>query len=74
MMLRVCCDEYAHTIAYQLTSILHSLGSTLHGADRQFDPFFARWDKNPRTDELTPPEAIQCLEMEYAAHPEKKVA
>ena len=46
----------------ELTSMLDSLGSTL--SMETIDSFFTRWDKNPRTDELTFPEAIQCLETE----------
>jgi phosphatidylserine decarboxylase len=42
--------------------MLDSLGSTL--STETIDSFFTRWDKNPRTDELTFPEAIQCLETE----------
>jgi phosphatidylserine decarboxylase len=42
--------------------MLDSLGSTL--SIETIDSFFTRWDKNPRTDELTFPEAIQCLETE----------
>ena len=42
--------------------MLDSLGSTL--STETVDSFFTRWDKNPRTDELTFPEAIQCLETE----------
>ena len=42
--------------------MLDSLGSTL--SMETIDSFFTRWDKNPRTDELTFPEAIQCLETE----------
>ncbi len=46
----------------ELTSMLDSLGSTL--SMETIDSFFTRWDKNPHTDELTLPEAIQCLETE----------
>lgn len=46
----------------ELTSMLDSLGSTL--STETIDSFFTRWDKNPRTGELTFPEAIQCLETE----------
>ncbi|KAI0245970.1 phosphatidylserine decarboxylase-domain-containing protein [Lactifluus subvellereus] len=46
----------------ELTSMLDSLGSTL--STETIDSFFTRWCKNPRTDELTIPEAIQCLETE----------
>ncbi|KAH9986068.1 phosphatidylserine decarboxylase-domain-containing protein [Russula vinacea] len=46
----------------ELTSMLDSLGSTL--STETIDSFFTRWDKNPCTDELTFPEAIQCLETE----------
>ncbi|KAF8486476.1 phosphatidylserine decarboxylase-domain-containing protein [Russula ochroleuca] len=46
----------------ELTSMLDSLGSTL--STETIDSFFTRWDKNPRMDELTFPEAIQCLETE----------
>ncbi len=46
----------------ELTSMLDSLGSTL--STETIDSFFIRCDKNPRTDELTFPEAIQCLETE----------
>jgi len=42
--------------------MLDSLGSTL--STETIDSFFTRWDKNPRTDELIFPEAIQCLETE----------
>jgi phosphatidylserine decarboxylase len=42
--------------------MLDSLGSTL--STETVDSFFTRYDKNPRTDELTFPEAIQCLETE----------
>jgi phosphatidylserine decarboxylase len=42
--------------------MLDSLGSTL--STETIDSFFTRWDKNPCTDELTFPEAIQCLETE----------
>jgi phosphatidylserine decarboxylase len=42
--------------------MLDSLGSTL--STETIDSFFTRWDKNPRTGELTFPEAIQCLETE----------
>ncbi len=42
--------------------MLDSLGSTL--SMETIDSFFTRWDKNPHTDELTLPEAIQCLETE----------
>jgi phosphatidylserine decarboxylase len=42
--------------------MLDSLGSTL--SMETVDSFFTRWDKNPRTGELTFPEAIQCLETE----------
>lgn len=42
--------------------MLDSLCSTL--STETIDSFFTRWDKNPRTDELTFPEAIQCLETE----------
>ena len=42
--------------------MLDSLGSTL--SMETVDSFFTRWDKNPRTDELTYPEAIQCFETE----------
>jgi phosphatidylserine decarboxylase len=46
----------------ELTSMLDSLGSTL--STETIDSFFTRWGKNPQTDELTVPEAIQCLETE----------
>jgi phosphatidylserine decarboxylase len=42
--------------------MLDSLGSTL--SMETIDSFFTRWDKDPRRDELTFPEAIQCLETE----------
>lgn len=42
--------------------MLDSLGSTL--STETIDSFFTRWNKNPRTDELTFPEAIRCLETE----------
>jgi phosphatidylserine decarboxylase len=51
--------------------MLDSLGSTL--STETIDTFFTRWGKNPRTDELTIPEAIQCLETEiYRPTSEKK--
>ena len=46
----------------ELTSMLDSLGSTL--STETVDSFYTRWNKNPQTDELTIPEAIQCLETE----------
>jgi phosphatidylserine decarboxylase len=46
----------------ELTSMLDSLGSTL--STETIDSFFTRWNKNPQTDELIFPEAIQCLETE----------
>jgi phosphatidylserine decarboxylase len=46
----------------ELTSMLDSLGSTL--STETVDSFFTRSGKNPRMDELTFPEAIQCLETE----------
>ncbi|KAH9992210.1 phosphatidylserine decarboxylase-domain-containing protein [Russula compacta] len=46
----------------ELTSMLDSLGSTL--STETIDSFFTRWGKNPRTDELTFPEAIRTLETE----------
>ena len=46
----------------ELTSMLDSLGSTL--SMETIDSFFTRWNKNPQTDELIFPEAIQCLETE----------
>lgn len=46
----------------ELTSMLDSLGSTL--STETVDSFFTRWGKNPRTDELTFPETIRCLETE----------
>ena len=42
--------------------MLDSLGSTL--STETIDSFYTRWNKNPQTDELTFPEAIQCLETE----------
>ena len=52
--------------------MLDSLGSTL--STETVDSFFTRWDKNPRTDELTFPEAIQCLETEICRpNSEKKL-
>ena len=42
--------------------MLDSLGSTL--SMETIDSFFTRWGKNPRTDELTFPETIRCLETE----------
>jgi len=42
--------------------MLDSLGSTL--STETIDSFFTRWGKNPRTDELTFPETIRCLETE----------
>ena len=46
----------------EITSMLDSLGSTL--SMETIDSFFTRWGKDPRSDELTFPEAIQCLETE----------
>lgn len=46
----------------ELTSMLDSLGSTLTRST--VNSFFTRFNKNPHTDELTVPEAIQCLETE----------
>jgi phosphatidylserine decarboxylase len=51
--------------------MLDSLGSTL--SMETIDSFYTRWNKNPRTDELTFPEAIQCLETEiFRPNSEKK--
>jgi len=46
----------------ELTSMLDSLGSTL--SHRTLDGFFARFNKDPESEELTFDEAIQCLEEE----------
>ncbi|KAL4064564.1 phosphatidylserine decarboxylase-domain-containing protein [Scleroderma yunnanense] len=46
----------------ELTSMLDSLGSTL--STQTIDSFFTRHGKHPADDELTIPEAIQCLETE----------
>ncbi|KIY68538.1 hypothetical protein CYLTODRAFT_421485 [Cylindrobasidium torrendii FP15055 ss-10] len=46
----------------ELTSMLDSLGSTL--TKTTVDAFWSTYGKNPATDELTIPEAIQCLEAE----------
>ncbi|KAG8776582.1 hypothetical protein FRC12_000836 [Ceratobasidium sp. 428] len=46
----------------ELTSMLDSLGSTL--SQRTLDGFFARFSKDPDSEELSFDEAIQCLEEE----------
>jgi len=46
----------------ELTTMLDTLGSTL--STETIDSFFTRWAKDPSVDELTFPEAIQCLETE----------
>jgi phosphatidylserine decarboxylase len=65
-------SDDTRTISHiELTSMLDSLGSTL--STETIDTFFIRWGKNPRTDELTIPEAIQCLEAQiYRPTSEKK--
>ncbi|KAI9454377.1 phosphatidylserine decarboxylase-domain-containing protein [Lactarius psammicola] len=55
-------DDTRTIMHLELTSMLDSLGSTL--STETIDSFFTRWNKNPQTDELTFPEAIQCLETE----------
>ena len=56
-------SDDTRTISHiELTSMLDSLGSTL--SIETIDTFFTRWGKNPRTDELSIPEAIQGLETE----------
>ncbi|KAH9031591.1 phosphatidylserine decarboxylase-domain-containing protein [Lactarius deliciosus] len=55
-------DDTRTIMHLELTSMLDSLGSTL--CTETIDSFFTRWNKNPQTDELTFPEAIQCLETE----------
>lgn len=46
----------------ELTSMLDSLGSTLSA--ETLDAFFARFGRNPDSEELTFDEAVQCLEEE----------
>ncbi|KAI5116381.1 hypothetical protein M0805_005878 [Coniferiporia weirii] len=46
----------------ELTSMLDSLGSTL--SNGTIDTFFTRHNKNPKEEEITMSEAIQCLETE----------
>ncbi|KAF8674083.1 Phosphatidylserine decarboxylase proenzyme 3 [Rhizoctonia solani] len=48
----------------ELTSMLDSLGSTLSA--QTLDGFFARFNRNPESEELTFNEAVQCLEEELA--------
>ncbi|KAF9534069.1 phosphatidylserine decarboxylase-domain-containing protein [Crepidotus variabilis] len=46
----------------ELTSMLDSLGSTL--THSTINSFFSRFGKNPREDEITIEQAVQCLETE----------
>ena len=46
----------------ELTSMLHSLGSTLTRST--VSSFFTRFDKKPHEDDITIDQAIQCLETE----------
>ena len=55
-------DENGLVSHLEITSMLDSLGSTLSGAT--IDGFFTKHGKQPRVDELTYDEAIQCLEEE----------
>ncbi|KAG8698758.1 hypothetical protein FRC08_005729 [Ceratobasidium sp. 394] len=54
----------------ELTSMLDSLGSTL--SHRTLDGFFARFNKDPESEELTFDEAIQCLEEEIVKPREER--
>ncbi|KAF9076011.1 phosphatidylserine decarboxylase-domain-containing protein [Rhodocollybia butyracea] len=53
----------------ELTSMLDSLGSTL--SNTTTNSFFTRFNKDPRQEELTMAEAIQCLETELG-RPERE--
>ncbi|KAI9511934.1 phosphatidylserine decarboxylase-domain-containing protein [Russula earlei] len=46
----------------EITTMLDALGSTL--STETIDSFYTRWGMNPRVDELSFPQAIQCLETE----------
>lgn len=48
----------------ELTSMLDSLGSTL--SQQTLDGFFARFNRDPDTEELTFDQAVQCLEEELS--------
>ncbi|QRV90019.1 phosphatidylserine decarboxylase family protein [Ceratobasidium sp. AG-Ba] len=54
----------------ELTSMLDSLGSTL--SQQTLDGFFARFNKNPDTEELTFDEAVRCIEEEIARPREER--
>ncbi|KAG9119725.1 hypothetical protein FRC07_005106, partial [Ceratobasidium sp. 392] len=54
----------------ELTSMLDSLGSTL--SQRTLNDFFARFGKDPESEELTFDEAIQCLEEEIVKPREQR--
>jgi hypothetical protein len=53
-----------------MTSTFDSLTSTLSA--EMIDPFFARWDKNPRTDELTSPKRYRVSKRNTQPISEKK--
>ncbi|TIC11746.1 hypothetical protein E3Q14_02147 [Wallemia mellicola] len=55
-------DDTGSISRVELTMMLDSLGSTLTSVT--IDSFFTRWDKNPRSDELTYDQIIQVLENE----------
>jgi phosphatidylserine decarboxylase len=54
----------------ELTSMLDSLGSTL--SQQTLDGFFARFNRNPESEELTFEEAVQCLEEELVKPREQR--
>ena len=55
-------DDTGSISRVELTMMLDSLGSTLTSIT--IDSFYTRWNKNPRTDELTMDQIIQVLENE----------
>lgn len=55
-------DDTGSIARVELTMMLDSLGSTL--TSLTIDSFFTRWDKDPRSDELTYDQIIQVLENE----------
>ncbi|KDQ52654.1 hypothetical protein JAAARDRAFT_39909 [Jaapia argillacea MUCL 33604] len=63
-------DDTSTLSHLELTSMLDSLGSTL--AAETVNSFFTRHGKKPQEDDLTIPEAVQCLEMELCKPPSEK--